>query len=122
MSGANEFKRHSSRTTERIEITAGSTKATFTAKRNSFNITAKFTAVKSVTKVEITTMKHFFDILKDGITNIDTAISNSIKMVVKNLLYNVHKYILQQNLHKNQPHPSRMRGRGVEVCVSTLFI
>jgi len=67
-------------------------------------------------------MKHFFDILKDGITNIDTAISNSIKMVVKNLLYNVHKYILQQNLHENQPHPSRMRGRGVEVCVSTLFI
>ncbi|MBQ7960286.1 MAG: hypothetical protein IJ285_03610, partial [Clostridia bacterium] len=45
----------------------------------------------------------------------------SIKMIVKNSLHNVHKYILQQNLHKNQPHPSRMRGRGVEVCLSALF-
>jgi len=66
-------------------------------------------------------MKHFVNIFKDGITNNDTAICNSIKMIVKNSLHNVHKYILQQNLHKNQPHPSRMRGRGVEVCVSTLF-
>ena len=121
MGGANEFKRHSSRTTERIEITASSAETTFTTERNNFNITAKFATVKSVPIVIITAMKQFINIFKDGITNNDTAICNSIKMVAKNSLHNVREYILQQNLHKNQPHPSRLRSRGVEVCVSTLF-
>ena len=117
-----KFKRHRGRTTERIEITASSAETTFTTERNNFNITAKFATVKSVSIVIITAMKHFVNILKDGITDIDTAICHSIKMVAKNSLHNVHEYILQQNLHKNQPHPSRLRGRGVEVCVVHFFI
>ncbi len=121
MSGTNKFKRHSGRTTKGIEITTGSTETTFTAKRNDFNVTAKFTTVKSMTVAIITAMKHFLNIFKNGITDIDTAVYNSIKMIVKNSLYNIHKYILQQNLNKSQPHPSRLRGRGVEVCVSALF-
>ena len=121
MSCTNKFKRHRGRTAKGIKIAAGSAETTFTTERNNFNITAKFATVKSVPIVIITAMKHFVNILKDGITNKDTAICNSIKMIVKNSLHNVHEYILQQNLHKNQPHPSRMRGRGVEVCVSALF-
>ena len=121
VSCTNKFKRHRGRTAKGIKIAAGSAETTFTTERNNFNITAKFATVKSVPIVIITAMKHFVNILKDGITNNDTAICNSIKMIVKNSLHNIHKYILQQNLHKNQPHPSRMRGRGAEVCLSALF-
>ena len=121
VSCTNEFKRHSGRATEGIKIAASSTETTFTAEGNNFNVATNLTTVKSMTVVIITTVKHFVNVFKDGITNNDTAICNSIKMIVKNSLHNIHKYILQQNLHKNQPHPSRMRGRGVEVCVSTLF-
>ena len=121
VSCTDKFKRHSGRTAKGIKIAAGSAETTFTTERNNFNITAKFATVKSVPIVIITAMKHFVNVFKDGITNNDTAICHSIKMVGKNSLHNVHEYILQQNLHKNQPHPSRMRGRGVEVCLSALF-
>lgn len=121
VSCTDKFKRHRGRTAKGIKIAAGSAETTFTTERNNFNITAKFATVKSVPIVIITAMKHFVNILKDGITNNDTAICNSIKMIVKNSLHDIHKYILQQNLHKNQPHPSRMRGRGAEVCLSALF-
>ena len=84
MGSANKFKRHSGRATERIKIAASSTETTFTAERNGFNITTKFATIECVTKIKIATMKHFFDILKDGITDNDIAIGNSIKMVVKN--------------------------------------
>ena len=121
MGGTNKFKRHRGRTAKGIKIAAGSAETTFTTERNNFNVAAEFATVKSVSIVIITAMKHFVNILKDGITDIDTAIYNSIKMIVKNSLHNIHKYILQQNLHKNQPHPSRLRGGGVEVFNQTLF-
>lgn len=54
------------------------------------------TTIKSVPVIIITTVKHFIDILKNSIANRDTAIYYSIKMIVKNFLHNVHKYILQQ--------------------------
>ena len=95
VSCTNKFKRHRGRTAKGIKIAAGSAETTFTTERNNFNITAKFATVKSVPIVIITAMKHFVNILKDGITDIDTAICHSIKMVAKNSLYNVHKYILQ---------------------------
>lgn len=122
MSGANKLKRHSGRATEGIKIAASSTETTFTAEGNNFNVATNLTTVKSMTVVIITTVKHFVNVFKDGITNNDTAAYNSVKMVFKNSLHNIHKYILQQNLHKNQPHPSRLRGRGVEVCVVHFFI
>ena len=86
MGGANEFKRHSSRTTDGIEITASGTETTFATKRNNLNVTANIATIKSVTKVIITAVKHFLDIFKNGITDIDTAIGDSIEMIVKNSL------------------------------------
>ena len=122
VSSANKLKRHSGRTTKGIEIATSGTETTFTTEGNNFNVATNLTTVKSMTKIIITAVKHFVNVFKDGITNNDTAICNSIKMIVKNSLHDIHKYILQQNLHKNQPHPSRLRGRGVEVCVVHFFI
>ena len=95
MSGANKLKRHSGRTTKGIEIATSGTETTFTTEGNNFDITTNFTTVKSMTKIIITAVEHFFNIFKNGITDIDPAICNSIKMIVKNSLHNIHKYILQ---------------------------
>ena len=86
VSCANKLKRHSGRATEGIKIAASSTETTFTAEGNNFDITTNFATVKSMTKIIITAVKHFVNVFKDGITNNDTAICNSIKMIVKNFL------------------------------------
>lgn len=69
MSGTDKFKRHSGRTTERIEVTAGGTETAFTAERNNFKGTAKFAAVNSMTEIIVAAMKHFVDIFQNGITD-----------------------------------------------------
>ena len=86
MSGTNKLKRHSGRTSKGIENATSGTETTFTTEGNNFDITTNFATVKSVTVVIITTVKHFVNVFKDGITNNDTAICNSIKMIVKNFL------------------------------------
>lgn len=88
MSGVNKFKKHSGRTTNGIKIATSSTETNFTAKRSDFNVTTNFTTVKSMTKITITAIKHFFNIFKNGITDIDAAVCDSIKMIVKNFFHN----------------------------------
>ena len=86
MSSTDKFKGHGGRTADGIKVTASSTKTTFAAKRDNFKSTTKFAAVNSMTVIVIATMEHFVDIFKNGITDRDAAISNSIKMIVKNSL------------------------------------
>ena len=86
MSGANELKRHRSSPANGIKVTASRTETAFTAERNNFKGTTKFTAINGMTVIIIAAMKHFVDIFQNGITDIDTAACNSIKMIVKNSL------------------------------------
>ena len=91
MSGANQLKGHSGRATNGIEIATRRAKTTFAMKRNIFIGAAVFTAIDSEAIVVISAMKHFLDIFKDGITNCNTAVGKCIEMVIKNLLYYIHK-------------------------------
>ena len=81
-----QFKGHRSSPAEGIKVTAGSTEAAFTTKRNNFEFTAKITAKESMTIGIVTAMKHFINIFKNSITNVDAAVCNSIKMIAKNSL------------------------------------
>lgn len=44
------------------------------------------TTIKGITILVIATMEHFLNILKNGITNRNTAVNKFMEMVVKNLL------------------------------------
>lgn len=86
-----EFKRHRGRAANRVEITARRAKSAFAAKGYNLKIAAMLTAVQSKTVFIIAAVEHFLDIFKNGITNGNTAVSNCIKMVIKNLLKYIHK-------------------------------
>ena len=86
MRGVDKFKRHMRRTFKRIQITARGTETDFTEKRDDFSVSAMFASEKSIAIVVVAAVKHFVDILKNGITNRNTAVSYSIKMVIKNFL------------------------------------
>lgn len=90
----NKFERHGRGTADRVEITAGGTETAFASKWNSFKGSAMFAAKKCKAEVKIAAMKHFLNILINGITNSNTAKIKSVEMVIKNLLKNIHVIII----------------------------
>ncbi len=79
---------------DRIKVTAGGAKATFTSEGNNFEFSTMLTTIKSISVIIVTTVKHFIDIFKNGITNGNTGRSESMKMVIKNIFNYVHSKII----------------------------
>ncbi len=107
----NELERHSGGAADGIKISARRAKSAFAAKGNNFKIAAMLTAIKSKTVFIITAVKHFMNIFKNGIANGNTAVSNCIKMVIKNLLKYIHSKIISQKQKKCTP-PLKIEGQG----------
>ena len=113
VSNVNEFKSHGSSTFHRVLITTGRAKAAVTAERDKLEIAAMLTAIHGTAEGGVATMDHFVHIFNNGITWMQ-CIKHFFIMVCKNFLKDVHKTIMQEKAKKRNPHPSRMRGRGVE--------
>ncbi len=47
---------------------------------------------------------------------------NFFVMFYKDFLEYVHKAIMKEVEEKVNPHPSRLRGRGVDACLHALFL
>ena len=101
------LERHGNRALKRIEIATGRTKTTFTVKGNKLVRTAGRTAVHSTAKGRIAAVNHAVDILHNDRARLQ-GILDFLIVVRKNLLQNVHRYILQQKLVFR--YPSRLRG------------
>ena len=95
-----ELERHSGRTLGGVKVAASCAKTGLTAKRNKVKFVAIFTAVDDVTVGIIAAVQHLFDIFKNGVTDSDAGIYDSIKMVGKNLLDNCHTTNFITNLKK----------------------
>ena len=116
VSNVNEFKSHGSSTFHRVLIATGRAKAAVTAERDKLEIAAMLTAIHGTAEGGVATMDHFVHIFNNRITWMQ-CIKHFFIMVCKNFLKDVHKTIMQEKAKKRKkrnPHPSRMRGRGVE--------
>ncbi len=82
-------------------------------------MTAFSTAIHCATEGRITAINHLINVFKFSITWMK-GVFNFFKVFTKNLLENVHKLIMKEVERKENPNPSRMRGRGADAS-KTLF-
>lgn len=108
-----EFKGHFSGAVNAVFVTAGRAKFGMAAKGDEFKFAAMSTAIHGSAKGGIPTVNHLFDVFHDNGTGMKDIFYFLI-VFYKNLLKYVHKSIMQEMWPESNPHPSRLRGRGVE--------
>ena len=115
----NKFGSHMSGTFHGIFVATGRAETAVTSERDKFQFTTMRTTIHGSAKGWISTMNHFIHVFNYGIPWMQ-CINHFFIIISKNLLQNIHKTIMKENETKRNPHPSRLRGRGVEVS-KTLF-
>ena len=84
------------------------------AKRNKFHLSAVRAAIHGSTEGWIATIDHLVHVFDYGSTWMED-INHFFVMVCKDFLKDIHMNIIEEMDGKKKPHPSRLRGRGVEV-------
>ena len=84
------------------------------AKRNKFHLSAVRAAIHGSTEGWIATIDHLVHVFDYGRTWMED-INHFFVMVCKDFLKDIHMNIIEEMDGKKKPHPSRLRGRGVEV-------
>ncbi len=110
---ADEPRGHFSRAVNAVFIAAGGAELGMAAERDEFEFAAVRTAVHGTAIGGIPAVDHFFNVFHDNRAGMKD-IFNFFVVFFKNLLEDVHKTIMQEMGPESNPHPSRLRGRGVE--------
>ena len=113
MLNVDEFESHRSGAFHAVFVSTRRAKPTVTVERDIFKVATMGAMIHGTAKGRIPTMDHLFDIFHFGVSGMESIFYFFI-MVCKNFLKDVHKTIMQEKARKRNPHPSRMRGRGVE--------
>ena len=119
MCAVNKLKGHTGRAFLGILHTASRAEAAFAAEGNKFHVVASGADIQGTAKRRIATIQHFIDIFHLRISGMKSVFDYFI-MVIKDFLQDIHNVIMREREEKRKPHPSRLRGRGVEVS-KTLF-
>ena len=114
VSDIDEFKGHIGCPFHRVFIPAGGAKTAMAAKRNKFHLSAVRAAIHGSTEGWIATIDHLVHVFDYGSTWMED-INHFFVMVCKDFLKDIHMNIIEEMDGKKKPHPSRLRGRGVEV-------
>ena len=114
-----KLKGHTGRTFLGILHTARGAEAAFAAEGNKFHVVASGADIHGTAKRRIATIQHFIDIFHLRISGMKSVFDYFI-IVIKDFLQDIHNVIMREREEKRKPHPSRLRGRGVEVS-KTLF-
>ena len=114
-----KLKGHTGRTFLGILHTASGAEAAFAAEGNKFHVVASGADIHGTAKRRIATIQHFIDIFHLRISGMKSVFDYFI-IVIKDFLQDIHNVIMREREEKRKPHPSRLRGRGVEVS-KTLF-
>ena len=114
-----KLKGHTGRTFLGILHTASGAEAAFAAEGNKFHVVASGADIHGTAKRRIATIQHFIDIFHRRISGMKSVFDYFI-IVIKDFLQDIHNVIMREREEKRKPHPSRLRGRGVEVS-KTLF-
>jgi hypothetical protein len=124
VSDIDEFKGHIGCPFHRVFIPAGGAKTAMAVKRNKFHLSAVRAAIHGSTEGWIATIDHLVHVFDYGSTWMED-INHFFVMVCKDFLKDIHMNIIEEMDGKKKPHPSRLRGRGVEVsktlCSSLLL-
>ena len=109
-----KFERHRGSAINGVHVTASGAKTTVASKRNELKIATMGTPIHCTTKGRISTVYHLIHVFNDRIARM-SKIYKFFIMVFKDILENIcHKIIMKEKKIKENPHPSRLRGRGVE--------
>ena len=119
MCAVNKLKGHTGRAFLGILHTASRAEAAFAAEGNKFHVVASGADIHGTAKRRIATIQHFIDIFHLRISGMKSVFDYFI-IVIKDFLQDIHNVIMREREEKRKPHPSRLRGRGVEVS-KTLF-
>ena len=119
MGDVNEFEGHAGSSFHGVFIAAGGTETTVAAKWDKLHFSAGRAAIHGSAIGRVTAIDHFIHVLDYRSTGVEN-INHFFIMFFKNSLEDIHKTIVEEMEEKRKPHPSRLRGRGVEVS-KTLF-
>ena len=119
MCAVNKLKGHTGRAFLGILHTASRAEAAFAVEGNKFHVVASGADIHGTAKRRIATIQHFIDIFHLRISGMKSVFDYFI-IVIKDFLQDIHNVIMREREEKRKPHPSRLRGRGVEVS-KTLF-
>ena len=114
MSTINQFEGHGSKPVVGMPGPACRAKFGMATKRNKFKISTMRTAVHGTAIGGIPTVDYFFDVFHYNRSWFYIVFNNFI-IIFEHLLYHIHEIIMEQSRAENKPHPSRLRGRGVEM-------
>ena len=115
-----KLKGHTGRTFLGILHTASGAEAAFAAEENKFHVVASGADIHGTAKRRIATIQHFIDIFHLRISGMKSVFDYFI-IVIKDFLQDIHNVIMREREEKRKPHPSRLRGRGVEVSKKLFY-
>ena len=116
-----KLKGHTGRTFLGILHTASGAEAAFAAEGNKFHVVTSGADIHGTAKRRIATIQHFIDIFHRRISGMKSVFDYFI-IVIKDFLQDIHNVIMREREEKRKPHPSRLRGRGVEVSKTLFYV
>ena len=120
MLNIDDLKGHGGSAVDGILSSTGWTKSAMAAKRNKFKSSTFAATIHCATKRRVTAVDHALDIFNNRLSRAQ-CINHFFVIISKDVLkYIAHKIIMEDKEQENNPYPSRLRGRGVEVS-KTLF-
>ena len=96
---------------DRIHVSTSGAEAAMTPERNKLQMSAVTAAIHSPAKGRVTTVDHLIHVFNSRRSWMQ-CIEHFFKMITEYFLKDIHRLIMKKNGTKQNPHPSRLRGRG----------